>query len=334
LTSDVVVMDLRIERFRLKEPFVISRGVKTHADVVHLSIGNGQVTGRGACVPYPRYGETPKGVLDQIRLACAAGVPDRATLQTRLAPGAARAAIDCALVDLEAKSAGQPAWQRLRLERPQPVVTAFTLSLGTADEMAVAAVAASGLALLKLKLGGGLADGDRMRAVRAARPDARLIADANEGWRPEDFGVLMRAAVESGLEVIEQPLPSKIDDQLARLRAEVACGSVLLCADESVHTGKDLERIAGLYDAVNIKIDKAGGLTEALAMAQETRRLGLKIMVGSMVGSSLAMAPAMLLSGLADWVDLDSPLLLAEDCALALSYSDARLLPPDPELWG
>ena len=236
-------------------------------------------------------------------------------------------ALDCALWDLEAKRCGKRVYELAGLGQPQPLLTAFTLSLGTPEVMAAKARAVPHLSLLKLKLGG---DGDdaRMRAVRAARPDARLVADANEAWTPDLLRPLLDVAAESGFELIEQPLPAEADALLTKIPHPVA-----VCADESVHTTRDAA-LANRYDAVNIKLDKAGGLTEALAMSGAARRLGLRSMVGCMVATSLAMAPAFIIAQMADWVDLDGPLLLAHDRADGFAITDGLIAPPTAVLWG
>ena len=280
-------------------------------------------------MPYLRYGETVEGVvaaIEAVRGRLEAGL-SRDDLQTLMPHGAARCAVDCALWDLEAKETGMPIWQRADLPRPKPLETAFTLSLDTPEVMAKTARQADE-GLLKLKLGrdGGL---ERVAAVHAARPDARLILDANEGLTPDALPKLMNEAHKLGVVLIEQPLPAGGDDTLADWS-----GPVPVCADESVHTSADMDRIARTYGAVNIKLDKAGGLTEGLAMVKAARTAGLKVMVGCMVAGSLSMAPALLLAGLADFVDLDGPLWLAEDVADGLRYEAGIVQPPTPALWG
>lgn len=319
-------LDVHAECWPLAEAFVISRGAKREAEVVVVTIRDGDVQGRGEAVPYARYGESVEVVVRAI----AAWPPhrDRQRLMAEMPAGAARNAIDCALWDLEAKAAHTSAAALARCAVPAAVLTCATLSLAAPDAMAAKARSLDRLALLKLKLGGE-GDGERMRAVRAARPDARLVADANEAWRAEDLAKLLAIAAETRVELVEQPLPAGRDEALAHLSRPVP-----VCADESVHTLDDLAALVGRYDAVNIKLDKAGGLTHALALAAEARRLGFRIMVGSMVATSLAMAPALLLAGEADWVDLDSPLLLARDRAHGLAVTDGWLSPPMPALWG
>jgi L-Ala-D/L-Glu epimerase len=253
---------------------------------------------------------------------------DHRQLGVLLPPGAARNALDCALWDLEAKRAGRRAWGLAGVPEPRPVPTAYTLSLDAPDRMAAAARAVPHLRLLKLKLGGA-GDPERLAAVRASRPDARLVADANEAWTPDMLVPFLDAAALAGVDLVEQPLPAGADEALAGVAHPVP-----ICADESAHTSADLEDLVGRYDAVNIKLDKTGGLTEALVMAREARARGFRIMVGSMVATSLAAAPALLLAEDADWVDLDGPLLLARDRDPGLLIEDGLIHPPPPELWG
>ncbi|HVY42769.1 MAG TPA: N-acetyl-D-Glu racemase DgcA [Hyphomicrobiaceae bacterium] len=315
------------ETWPLADNFTISRGSKREAHVVVASISDGRHTGRGECVPYARYGESVESVLSQ--LAAASPLADREALRRTMPAGAARNALDCALWDLAAKSSGRSAADLAGLRDPGPVLTCYTLSLASPEQMAARARNVPHLPLLKLKLGGGEEDARRLRAVRAARPDARLVADANEAWSAGDLLPLMQAAAEVRVELIEQPLPAGQDEALLSVPHLVA-----ICADESAHVCTDLAQLEGRYDAVNIKLDKAGGLTEALAMRTEARRLGLRIMVGCMVATSLAMAPALLLAQDADWVDLDGPLLLAGDRAPALDIRNGMIWPASRDLWG
>jgi L-alanine-DL-glutamate epimerase-like enolase superfamily enzyme len=315
-----------IETWPLAQPFVIARGSKAEAQVVTVSILQGGAEGRGECVPYARYGETPEATLAAIE---AAGAPQsHADLLAKLPPGAARNALDCALFDLEAKLAGVPVAALLKRPDPGARETCFTLSLDTPAAMAEAARRVPNLKLLKLKLG-GVGDDARMRAVRAARPDARLVGDANEAWTDDLLVPLLAVAAECGFETIEQPLPANSDGALSACPHPVA-----VCADESAHVAIDIPSLAGRYDAVNIKLDKAGGLTEALAMADAARAAGLDIMAGSMVSTSLGVAPAMLVAQYARWVDLDGPMLLAKDRVPALVIRDGIVEPPGRELWG
>lgn len=323
-------LDVRIERFPISGTFTISRGSKTEAVVVVAELRDGHLVGRGECVPYARYGETPEQVradIDALSADIRAGL-DRAALQARLGPGAARNALDCALWDLEAKRSGMPVHVLAGLPEPTSLVTAFTLSLDTPEAMAAAALAAR-RPLLKLKLGGGVEDGARLAAVRQAVPDARLIVDANEGWTPETLQDQLAACADAGVELIEQPLPAGADEILREIRRPIP-----ICADESVHDRASLAGLAGKYDAVNIKLDKAGGLTEALAMAAAAHAQGFAVMVGCMLATSLAMAPAVLVAQGARVVDLDGPLLLARDRENGLRYEGATVFPPSPALWG
>ena len=287
-------------------------------------------TGRGECVPYPRYGETPEATLkalEAIQEAVSDGF-DRQALQTAMPAGAARNALDCAFVDLEAKRSGKRAWDLLGRPAPQPCTTAYTISLGSPNAMAAATAKAAHRPLLKIKLGGD-GDGERIAAVRRAAPKSELIVDANEAWTPSDLERNLAACAEAGVTLVEQPLPSGWDDMLGRIRRPVR-----VCADESVHDRKSLEGLRGRYDAVNIKLDKTGGLTEALAMADAANAVGFDIMVGCMVATSLAMAPAMLLTAQARFVDLDGPLLLARDRDHGLRYDGSLVHAPDTALWG
>jgi L-alanine-DL-glutamate epimerase-like enolase superfamily enzyme len=316
-----------VETWPIAGEFTISRGAKREATVIVAEVSDGTVSGRGECVPYARYGETVEGVRETI-LALRGVLVDRPGLARQLPAGAARNALDCALWDYEAKRSGIPAARIAGINSIGPTTTCFTISLDRAETMAEkAAAAARSMPLLKLKLG-GTGDAERLRLVRAACPATRLVADANEAWTPELLPSLMAAAAETGVELIEQPLPAGADAALAEPR------EVPVCADESLHDRAGLDALANRYDAVNIKLDKAGGLTEALALAADARARGLKIMVGCMVSTSLAMAPATLLAQGADWVDLDGPLLLARDRVPALRYEGALVHPPEPQLWG
>jgi L-Ala-D/L-Glu epimerase / N-acetyl-D-glutamate racemase len=319
-----------VERFPIAGTFTISRGSKTEAVVVVASINDGTHTGRGECMPYARYGETVEVVVTAIEV-CAGAVVDgltRASLQSLLPAGAARNALDCALWDLEAKRSGKRAAELAGLPPLHPVTTAFTLSLGLPEAMAAKAREAAHYPLLKLKLGGD-GDKERLKAVREAVPQARLIVDANEAWQPHDAESLLAAAAAEGVELVEQPLPASNDDLLAEIERPVP-----VCADESVRDSASLDALLARYDAVNIKLDKTGGLTEALRAAERARALSLKIMVGSMVATSLAVAPALLLAQQAEWVDLDGPLLLARDRVPGLAYEGVLVFPPEPALWG
>jgi L-Ala-D/L-Glu epimerase / N-acetyl-D-glutamate racemase len=323
-------LDVRIERFPVAGSFTISRGAKTEAVTVVVELHGATCLGRGECVPYPRYGETPEETLKALqamREAVTRGL-DREALQSAMPAGAARNALDCAFIDLEAKSHGQRAWNLLGRPEPQACTTAYTISLGSPEKMAAATEKAAHRPLLKIKLGGE-GDGERIAAVRRAAPRSELIVDANEGWLPANLERNLAACADAGVTLVEQPLPSDRDDMLGRIRRPVR-----VCADESVHDRKSLDGLRGRYDAVNIKLDKAGGLTEALAMADAAKALGFDIMVGCMVATSLAMAPAMLLAAQARFVDLDGPLLLARDRDHGLRYDGSVVHPPESALWG
>lgn len=325
-----LTLALAAERWPIAGSFAISRGAKTEAAVVVAELGDGKARGRGECVPYGRYGESLDSVLAQLRAMAprlSAGL-DRKALQKAMPPGAARNALDCAFWDLEAKRAGRPVHEMAGLPAPHPLTTAYTISLAEPAAMAQAAARAASRALLKIKLGAP-GDPERIAAVRAAAPLAALIVDANEGWDARNLGTNMAACAQAGVRLIEQPLPDQRDDALASLERTVP-----ICADESAHDRASLARLAGKYDAVNIKLDKAGGLTEALAMMAEAKRLGLATMAGCMVATSLAMAPALLLAQQADYVDLDGPLLLAKDRPGGLRYAQSLVYPPTPALWG
>ncbi len=324
-----MIVDVAIDTWPLAGPFVISRGAKTEATVVVAKITDGDgVTGWSECVPYARYGETPGGVAKAI--ASWQPAPDRDDLIETLSPGAARNAIDCALWDLEAKCAGTTVAHMLGLAAVDKAETALTLSLAQPAAMAAAASTASQHRLLKLKLGGSTdEDLERMCQVRNARPEARLIGDANEGWAAKDIERLLLRAADLGFETIEQPLPASEDGVLADIARPIA-----VCADESHHTSDDLASLVGKYDAVNIKLDKAGGLTAAYRALSEARAQGFDIMVGSMVATSLGVAPAFLLAGQARWLDLDGPLLLAKDRAGGFRFDKGVMSSPKTGLWG
>ena len=318
------------ESFPIAGTFTISRGSKTTADVIVCTIAERGAVGRGECVPYRRYGETPESVsaeLERVKDRVSAGI-DRRELASILPPGAARNAVDCALWDLEAKQSGVAAASRIVQGAPKALETAYTLSLGSPDAMAAQAAENAWRPLLKVKIGGD-GDADRVRAVRAAAPRSRLILDANEGWNAGNVEANLAAAAALGVALVEQPLPAGEDAMLGRIERPVP-----VCADESVHVADDLDRLAGLYDAINIKLDKAGGLTESIVLERRAREMGFKIMVGCMVGTSLAMAPAVLLAQRAEFVDLDGPLLLARDRIPGLAYEGSMVSPPDRALWG
>ncbi len=320
----------RIERWPIAGAFTISRGAKTEAVTVVAEVSQGGHTGRGECVPYPRYGETPEATLAALQAMqepLSRGM-DRMALQAAMPAGAARNALDCALIDLEAKSGGRRAWNLLGRLAPRPCTTAYTISLGTPEAMAAATAKASRRPLLKIKLGGD-GDGQRIAAVRQAAPESELIVDANEAWNPANLAQNLAACAAVGVTLVEQPLPAGQDEALAQIRRPVA-----VCADESVHDRASLDGLRQRYDAVNIKLDRTGGLTEALAMADDAHALGFEIMIGCMVATSLAMAPAMLLAQAARFVDLDGPLLLARDRDGGLRYDGSLIYPPEAALWG
>ncbi|MBY3182533.1 MULTISPECIES: N-acetyl-D-Glu racemase DgcA [Rhizobium] len=323
-------LDIQMNSFPIAGTFTISRGAKTEAEVITCTLVEEGAQGLGECVPYRRYGETMQSVFAQIEAArplIEAGI-SRRDLLSAMPPGAARNAVDCALWDLEAKRTGDSVAARLGLSAPQPLTTAITISLGEPEVMAARAREHAGRALLKVKVGTG-DDESRIRAVRAAAPDAEIILDANEGWPEAVLERHLHIAAEAGIALVEQPLPAGRDGLLAEIRRPL-----LVCADESVHHTGDLASLADRYDAINIKLDKTGGLTEALVMKAEAERLGFSIMIGCMVGTSLAMAPAVLLAQNADFVDLDGPLLLARDREPGLRYAASLVFPPETTLWG
>ncbi|MHA3976308.1 N-acetyl-D-Glu racemase DgcA [Halovulum sp. GXIMD14794] len=315
------------EQFALREVFTISRGSRTHAQVVHVTVTRDGIAGQGECVPYPRYGESVESVIAQIQ-SLPADI-DRQALQQALPAGAARNAVDCALWDWEAKAAGTPVWQLAGLEAPGPVLTAFTLSLGAPEAMHEQAARQAERPLLKVKLGGGAEDVARIEAVRAGAPRARIIVDANEGWSAEEYAQLAPVFQDLGVEMVEQPFPAGDDDALAGMDRPLT-----VCADEACHDRASLSSLKGKYDMVNIKLDKTGGLTEALALRNAARAEGYRVMVGCMVGTSLAMAPALLVAQGAEVVDLDGPLLLAEDRMPAMAFREGGLHPAERALWG
>jgi L-alanine-DL-glutamate epimerase-like enolase superfamily enzyme len=320
----------RIESWPISGGFNISRGAKTEAVIVVVEISRDGKTGRGECVPYARYGETPEATLEAIleaQDALRAGL-DRQVLQATFPAGAARNALDCALIDLEAKISGQRAWELLGRPAPLPCATAYTISLGSPETMAAATAKAAHRPLLKIKLGGD-GDGARIAAVRRAAPDAELIVDANEAWTPDNLEPNLAHCAEAGVTLVEQPLPAGQDEALGRIQRLIS-----VCADESVHDRASLDGLRERYDAINIKLDKTGGLTEAIAMADAGRALGFDLMVGCMVATSLSMAPAMLIAQQARFVDLDGPLLLAKDRNGGLRYDGSTVFPPDAAFWG
>jgi L-Ala-D/L-Glu epimerase len=323
-------LDAQIETFALRRHFTISRGTKTETIVVVATVSDDGATGRGECGPNARYDETAESVVADILAmapALRAGM-NRAALQDVMAPGAARNAIDCALWDQAVRAKGTPAWALAGAAMLKPIVTAFTLSADGPDEMSREAAANSGRPLLKLKLTGA-DDLARVRAVRSAAPDVRLIVDANEAWDVATYRSSVPEFVALGVELIEQPFPAGDDAALAGLDRPI-----LVCADEAFRDRTSLPGLREKYDVVNIKLDKTGGLTEALATSAAARAAGFGVMVGCMVGTSLGMAPAMLVAQEADFVDLDGPLLLARDRAPGLTIDGSTLALPTTGLWG
>lgn len=324
-------LSVEIERWPVAGAFTISRGAKTHVDVVTVTITETGAQGRGEATPIYYHGETAESVkaaVLEVRQLIEGGM-DRHALQGVLPRGAARNALDAALWDLASKAMRQPAWRLAGLAEPQPLVTAYTISLGTSEKMRADAEKASGIyPLLKLKLAGE-GDVDRVAAVRAGAPNARLIVDANEAWTGRDIEREAASLLPYGVELIEQPVRAGADEQLDGLDVPIP-----LCADESCQDRADLARCVGRYHAINIKLDKTGGLTEALALAAEARADGLEIMVGCMLSTSLGVAPATLVAQRARWVDLDGPLLLATDRASAIRFDGAIMPPPPASLWG
>lgn len=318
------------ETWPIRGAFTISRGSRTATELVVAELRAGGAVGRGECMPYPRYGETVEGVMaaiGELRWRLDAGL-DREGLQGALPPGAARNALDCAFWDLEAKRAGRPAWALAGLDAPGPLTTAYTLSLDSPEAMGAAAAENATRPLLKLKLSGA-GDLDRVAAVRAGAPHARLIVDANEGWTAAELEVFAPRLADLGVTMIEQPLPAAADGALATLDRPIP-----VCADESCHDTASLDHLAGRYEMINIKLDKTGGLTEALRLRAAARDRGFGIMVGCMIATSLAMAPATLIAQGAEVVDLDGPLLLTEDRPHGLHFEGSRVDPPEPVLWG
>ncbi|MEP5728934.1 MAG: N-acetyl-D-Glu racemase DgcA [Sulfitobacter sp.] len=319
-------IDVTTDVFKLAEVFTISRGSRTEARVLTVRITDGGVTGWGECVPYARYDETLESVTAQIEGL--GGTLSREGLYDLLPAGAARNAVDCALWDLEAKRSGKRVWELAGLAAPRPLITAFTLSLAEPDQMQAQAQKHAHRPLLKIKLGTA-DDMPRLEAVRAGAPNSTIIVDANEGWSAEVYADLAPHLVRLGVALVEQPLPAGEDEALVGMDRPVP-----VCADESAHDTASLPHLEGKYDVVNIKIDKTGGLTEALRLRDQARAKGYDVMVGCMVGSSLAMAPATLVAQGKSVVDLDGPLLLGEDRENALHYDAAGVHPPDAALWG
>jgi L-Ala-D/L-Glu epimerase len=322
-------IEAKEEVWPLNHPFRISRGSRAEACVVVVSVNDGQHTGRGEGVPIARYNQNTASVLAQIESIKHVGDLDRDKLQHLLPPGAARNALDCALWDLEAKRSGRRVWELANISIVDEVETSFTISLDTPEKMADAAAAAARLPILKLKLGGDDADLARIERVHSAAPKARLLIDANESWSPSHYRNTVQALKELGVELIEQPFPANADEVLETLDRPVPA-----CADESCHTTADLPRLKNRYEVINVKLDKTGGLTEALELCQRARESDFKLLIGCMVCTSLSVAPARLLSSNAEWLDLDGPLLLARDREYGLSYRAGKIGMPARELWG
>jgi L-alanine-DL-glutamate epimerase-like enolase superfamily enzyme len=329
LNADKLHIEARGETWPLDKPFRISRGTRTEAPVVVVTVTDGQCTGRGEGVPIKRYNQTSASVLAEIESIKSAPNLNRDQLQNLLPPGAARNAVDCALWDLETKISGKRAWELAKISIAPEVETTFTISLDTPEAMAAAARAVASLPILKLKLGGDQGDFGRVKAVRETAPEARLLVDANESWTADHYRQIVPSLAERGVELIEQPFPADADDILETLNHPIP-----ICADESCHTTADLPRLKNRYEAINIKLDKTGGLTEALLLAYGARQADFKLLIGCMVCTSLGIAPARLLAGAADWIDLDGALLLSQDREHGLAYENGKVGLPSRQLWG
>jgi L-alanine-DL-glutamate epimerase-like enolase superfamily enzyme len=326
----MITLSVSHETWPVRGSFTISRGSRTEADVVFVELVDGEHRGRGECVPYARYGETPESVMAQLKglEEAVASELDSDRLQDALPPGAARNALDCAYWDLDAKCAGKRVWDLALLPAPKPLISAYTLSLDTPEKMQIAAKENASRPLLKLKLAGP-DDLQRVEAVRSGAPDADIIVDANEGWTADIYTDLAPKLAALGVKMIEQPLPAGDDAALGEIERPVP-----VCADESCHDRTSLPRLKGFYDIINIKLDKTGGLTEALALKAEAESMGFGVMVGCMLSTSLAMAPALLVAQGAQVVDLDGPLLLAKDREPPMRFEGSLIHPADVELWG
>ena len=325
----MLTIEAREEVWPLREPFRISRGSRTEAQVVVVTVGNDEHVGRGEGVPIKRYGQSTESVLAQIETIKAEKNLDRQRLQQLLPAGTARNALDCALWDLEAKTSGKRVWELANVPIVPEVETSFTISLDTPEKMAAAAAVAAELPILKLKLQGDDLDLARVKGVRESAPAARLLLDANESWSPEHYRKIVPELHELGVELIEQPFPANADEVLETLDHPIP-----VCADESCHTTADLRRLTNRYEMINVKLDKTGGLTEALRLCDRARDSGFKLLIGCMVCTSLGIAPARLLASNADLVDLDGPLLLGRDREHGLAYTNGRLALPSAQLWG
>jgi L-alanine-DL-glutamate epimerase-like enolase superfamily enzyme len=324
-----VQIDAKEELWPLKEVFRISRGSRTEARLVVVTVSDGEHIGRGECVPITRYEQTIELVVAQIESTKTQKKLDRQSLQKLLPAGAARNALDCALWDLESKISGKRAWELANIPMIPEVTTSFTISLDTPRKMAAAAKASARTPILKLKLGGDDVDLARVEAVREAAPSARMFIDANESWSPSHYRKIVPALKQLDVELIEQPFPANADEVLEELHHPIP-----ICADESCHITVDLPSLTNRYEVLNVKLDKTGGLTEALRLCERARESGFRILIGCMVCTSLGIAPARLLASTADYVDLDGPLLLAGDRHQEILYANGRIGIPSRELWG
>jgi L-Ala-D/L-Glu epimerase len=322
-------IEAKEEVWPLKQVFRISRGSRTEAQVVVVTVTDGEHRGRGEGVPIKRYAQSAQSVLAQIESIRNEKHLDRGRLQELLPAGAARNALDCALWDVEAKRSGKRVWELANVRIAPEVDTSLTISLDSSKKMSAATKQNSNAPILKLKLGGDDRDLARVGSVRAAAPNARLMIDANESWSPAHYRTIVPALKELGVELIEQPFPADADEVLETLDHPVP-----VCADESCHTTTDLLRLRNRYDAVNVKLDKTGGLSEALRLCEHARESGFQLLIGCMVCTSLGIAPARLLATAADWIDLDGPLLLARDRDHPVPYEHGKIGIPPRELWG
>jgi L-alanine-DL-glutamate epimerase-like enolase superfamily enzyme len=329
LNTGLIIIDAQEQSWPLDKPFRISRGTRTEARVIVVTVTDGQHSGRGEAVPIRRYNQSSASVLAQIESVKSAQSLDREQIQKLLPTGAARNALDCALWDLEAKISGKRAWELAKIPIVHEIETSFTISLDTPAAMASVAKANATAPILKLKLGGDDQDLARVEAVREAAPAARLLIDANESWTPDHYCKVVPSLRQSGIELIEQPFPADADEVLETLDRPIP-----VCADESCHTTADLPRLKNRYEMLNLKLDKTGGLTEALLLSARAREAGFKLLIGCMVCTSLGIAPARLLASAADYVDLDGPLLLAGDREHGISYQAGKIGMPSRELWG
>jgi L-alanine-DL-glutamate epimerase-like enolase superfamily enzyme len=327
--TNPLTIEAREEIWLLKQPFRISRGTRTEAQVVVVTVSDGEHVGRGEGVPLARYNQSAASVITQLELIKGEKNLDRQSLQELMPAGAARNALDCALWDLGAKISGKRPWELAKIPIASEVDTSFTISLDTPAKMGTAASANANLPILKLKLGGDDLDLSRVEAMREAAPAAHLLIDANESWSPEHYREIVPGLKQLGVELIEQPFPAHADEVLESLDHTIP-----ICADESCHTTADLPRLTNRYEAVNVKLDKTGGLTEALRFSERARERGFKLLTGCMVCTSLGIAPARLLATLANWIDLDGPLLLARDRDHPVPYEKGRIGIPPCELWG